>query len=224
MDNPITDPLPSERTSNEVSFSDYEESRINEVDDCHYGDIYDDQYCLEMFRRALNEYDQCAQGWLQLHFSAMVLDWMQCHPSRDLACRLHTEEYYVTQTFKRFWQTSLLQQEFEFKAMADVLRYLLVSLNGVILDALRSYSEPKEALLLRSVVTKGLHSNEYGSGQEVWKMVQEKLSDARECRLAYLLFHCALKPGEIVRVCPQEFSDVREVSRMRRNIIELLAL
>ena len=49
-----------------------------------------------------------------------------------------------------------------------------------------------------------------------------KLSNARERRMAYLLFQCALKPGEIVGRFPNEFSDVNEISRIRRNIMELL--
>ncbi len=223
MDNSSTDPLPSERTSNEVSFSDFEGCGINEIGDCDYGVAYHDQYYLEMFRRALKERGQGAQRWLQHHFSAVVLDWMHGHPRRDLACRLHTEEYYVIQTFKRCWQTSLHHHEFEFKSMTDVLYYLRVSLNGAILDALRSYSRPGEVPLLKSVVAREVHSNEDDRSHEVWRIIEGKLSDARERRLAFLLFHCALRPGEIVRRCPQDFSDVHEVSRMRRNIMELLS-
>ena len=48
------------------------------------------------------------------------------------------------------------------------------------------------------------------------------LPGEREQRLAYLLYHCGLKPREIVRFCPQEWSDVKEVYRMRRNIMERL--
>jgi hypothetical protein len=44
----------------------------------------------------------------------------------------------------------------------------------------------------------------------------------REQRLIHLFFYCGLKPREIVRFCPQEFSDVREVYSLRRNIYEQL--
>jgi hypothetical protein len=50
------------------------------------------------------------------------------------------------------------------------------------------------------------------------------LSDAREQRLAYLLFHCGLKPEEIVHFYPHDFSDVREISSLRHNIIEQVLL
>jgi len=57
---------------------------------------------------------------------------------------------------------------------------------------------------------------------EIWEILQEMLPDARERRLAYLLFHCGLKPREIVRFCPQEFNDIPEICRLRRNIMERL--
>ena len=223
MDNSSIDPLPSERTSNEIIFLEFEGGDIKETSGGDYGEAHHDRYYLEMFRRALNERNQGAQRWLQYHFSAVVLDRVHGHPRRDLACHLHTEEYYVIQTFKRCWQTSLHHQDFEFKSMADVLYYLRVSLNGVILDELRSYARPGRAPLLKSVVAREVHSNEDDRSHEVWRIIEGKLSDARERRLAFLLFHCALRPGEIVRRCPQDFSDVHEVSRICRDIMELLS-
>jgi len=190
-------------------------------DDC---DKYHNQYYLKMFRLALREHDQHAQRLFQNHFSVKVLDLMHCHPRKDMACRLHSEEYYVIETFRRFWQTPLYHQEFEFKNMTDVLSYLRVSLNGVILDALRSYPRPHEAPSLNPGLARELHSQENESSNEVWSRLERKLSGARQRRLAYLLFHCALKPGEIIGSCPREFSDIHEIYSMRRNIIELLSL
>jgi len=106
--------------------------------------------------------------------------------------------------------------------MDDALNYLRVSLNGVIVDELRGYSRPSRAPLLEPVVARESNSDRDDNSQEVWKVIEGKLPDARERRLAYLLFYCAFRPVEIVRRCPQEFSDVREVSRMRRDIMELI--
>ena len=57
---------------------------------------------------------------------------------------------------------------------------------------------------------------------ELWELLREMFPGEREQRLIYLLFHCGLKPREIVRYCPHEFSDVREVYLIRRNIHERL--
>ncbi len=48
------------------------------------------------------------------------------------------------------------------------------------------------------------------------------LAGEREQRVAYLLFHCNLKPREIVRYCPGEFSGEGEIYRIKRNIMERL--
>ena len=47
---------------------------------------------------------------------------------------------------------------------------------------------------------------------EVWDILKTILANSIEQRLAYLLFHCGLKPREIMHFCPQEFSDVRNLS------------
>jgi hypothetical protein len=221
LDDASNDRLPSERTFNEVRFLDSEEYSINRVED--YCDKYHDHYYLEMFRHALKEGDQRAQRWLQQNFSAMLLDWIHGHPRSDLACRLHTEEYYIVETFRSFWHTLLKRQKFDLTSMADVLSYLRVSMNGVILDTLRSYARPQEAPLTSTSMAREVQSNENDNSHEIWGVGEGQLANARERRLAYLLFHSALKPGEIVGSFPNEFSDVYEISHLRRNIMELLS-
>jgi len=58
------------------------------------------------------------------------------------------------------------------------------------------------------------------SADNIWGTLQRILPNVREQRLAFLLFNCGLKPREIVSHCPQEFGDVQEVYRLRRNILE----
>ena len=47
-------------------------------------------------------------------------------------------------------------------------------------------------------------------------------SKPKERRLIYLLFLCGLKPREIMRYCPLEFTDVQEIYRLQRNIMDRL--
>lgn len=58
--------------------------------------------------------------------------------------------------------------------------------------------------------------------ETVWNTLQKILPDAREQRLAYLLFHCGLKPKEIIHSCGQEFHDVQEIYHLRYNIMTRL--
>ncbi len=53
----------------------------------------------------------------------------------------------------------------------------------------------------------------------VWERLQKDLLNMHEQRLAFLLFHCGLKPREIILRCSQEFYDVCEINRLRLHII-----
>lgn len=219
LDDSNNDRSLSERISNEFRFLARKEYSLDKVDE--YCDENPDQYYLEMFRHALKEDDQRAQRWLQQNFSAMLLDWIHDHPRSDLACRLFSKEYYIAETFRTFWHTLLKRQKSDLTSMADVLSYLRVSMNGVILETLRRYSFPKETPLTSTSMAREEQSNENDDSHEIWGLIEGNLYDARERRLAYLLFHCDLKPVEIVGSYSNEFSDVYEISHLRRNILEL---
>jgi integrase len=57
---------------------------------------------------------------------------------------------------------------------------------------------------------------------ELWGKIQGILPDTRSQRLAYLLYHCGLRPREIINACGQEFNDLQEIYRLRYHIIEIL--
>ena len=78
----------------------------------------------------------------------------------------------------------------------------LMSLQSVILDALRAYSRPKEVPLPESGNPEEPFGEDTHEGHEVWDAILPLLPDRRDQRVAYLLFHCGLKPREILRFCP----------------------
>jgi hypothetical protein len=213
--------LTSERISHKFGRLDDEEYNITKVEDCCHESH--DQYWLDMFRHAVKESDQRIQRWLQQKFSAILFNWIHDYHKGDLICRLHSEEYYLNETFRCFWLTLRRQQKFDFTSISDVLSYLRVSMNGVILDTLRNYSSPREVPLTSISMAKEVQSDEIDNNHEIWRLLERKLSNERERRMAYLLFQCALKPEEIVGSCPHEFSDIHEIYGMRCNIIELLS-
>ncbi len=143
-------------------------------------------------------------------------------PYRETACRLENEENYVAQTFERFWQATALTQKVAFNTLAAALRYLHLSLNGAILDSLRSNARSREVSLPEPGEPGEPYIEDVTSSSEVWEIIQTMLPDKREQRLAYLLFYCGLKAREIVRFLPHEWSDVYEIYRIRRSITERL--
>jgi hypothetical protein len=206
-------------TSSAMTVSALAAPRIKEICNDHHEDPSTDTYGVELLRRAIMQGDQDARIQVQECLSETVRGWLHCHPSRKIAHRLDNEEHYLARAFERFWHISTYQQQPDITSLNAALRYLLASLNGVVLDTLRAYSRPREFSLPEPGEPQMEDSND---NTEVWDILKTILSSPREQRLAYLLFHCGLKPEEIVHCFSQEFSDVREIYRLRRNIMEWL--
>ncbi len=162
---------------------------------------------LELLRRVITYGDLEAWAAFRQGLEETVLSWLHEHPGREAACRLQTERHFVTMAFERLRQATI-QGQVTCEMLSELLVFLRVSLNGAILETLRDSKRPDgEDRLDRG---------------ELWDRLQARLSNRREQRLAYLLYHCGLEPAEIVRCCPQEWSDVHEVARLRRIILERL--
>jgi len=204
----------------EMSLPELAAQCLRELDHYRRGEPCTDTFGLELLRRATFQDNQEAWVWVQHCFGGMVRGWLRRHPKREVAYRLESEENYVAQTFERFWQATAFNQRVEFSTLAAALQYLRASLNGAILDMLRAYARPVEVSLPGPGEPGEPLVEDSTDNSEVWESLQMILSNPREQRLAYLLFHCGLKPREIIRFCPQEWSDVQEIYRLRRNIME----
>ncbi len=211
-----------ERTRHTLSNAALAEQCLLELGAYRRGGPCDEGYGLELFRRATVEGDAEAWQWVQRCFGEIVLGWLRRHPSRAAACRLESEENYVALAFERFWRATAVTQQVAFGRLSAALQYLRASLHGAILDTLRTYSRPKEVPLPEPGEPGEPFTEEKADRSEVWEILQTMLPNQRELRLAYLLYHCGLKPREIVRFCPQEWSDVQEIYRLRRNILDRL--
>lgn len=177
-----------------------------------------EKYSLELLHRATLQRDKEACAFMKQCFQDLVLHWLRLHPQRVLVCKLEKEAYYVDTTFDRFWQSTGLRQPKEFNSLVGALHFLQACLNGVILDVRRVYLR-SQAILVQlegSQVEDNLKSN------DVWNGFQKVLPNGNEQRLAYLLFHCGLKPREIVRFCPREYSDVDDIYHLQSSMMNRL--
>ena len=113
-----------------------------------------------------------------------------------------------------------MTQNVEFTTLAAALQYLWACLNRAILNTLRISALSRELLLSEVGEPREPHVEETTDNSEVWEILQTMLPDEREKRLAYLSFHCGLKPREIMRFCPGEFSDLQEIYHLRLSIME----
>ncbi len=182
-----------------------------------------DQYCLEIFRRAVVLPQSDAWAVLQRQFGERARIWLRRHPNRDAALRHDEEQSYIDDAFRRFWQAGS-EQKLTFHTLASALSYLHLCLNCAITDALRACSRPKEEPIPdygQSDIDEPLVQESYQEN-ELWEVIERLLPGEKEKRVAYLHFHCNLKPREIIRYCPGEFSSEAEIYRLKRNVMERL--
>jgi DNA-directed RNA polymerase specialized sigma24 family protein len=181
----------------------------------------DDRYCLELFRRALVEQDEAAWNTVYSQWQESVRHWFRSNVNCVAALRYDEEQTYIDDTFKRFWQSASAQR-LDLTSLGRVLQYLHLCLNSVLIDALRGYARkhmqslPEPDSPNELLVEESYHENEW------WVVIESMLKDERERRAIYLLYHCGLKPKEIMLHCPGEFTNEQEIYRLRRNGLDRL--
>jgi len=169
----------------------------------------------ELLRLAITQGDQDTWAEFQKCLEETVLTWLHAHPGREAAYRLQSEQHFVALAFDRFRQAAI-QGKVAYETLPEVFLYLRASLNGAILETLRISSSPK-AVSVHQLGERNVEG--HPKSLEVWDWLQARLSGERERRLAYLLFQCGLGSGEIVCCYPQDWSDVHEITRLRRIIL-----
>jgi hypothetical protein len=179
----------------------------------------DNRYFIELLRRAIVEHTDHARLLLQQCLSETIRTWIRSHPNGDLTLLHSSEENFIAQTFSRFWY-AVHDQHVEFNTLSVALRYLRATLNGILIDTQRL--QLREVSLPKPGCSGELAAEEPIDARNIWKIIESLLFDARERRIAYLLYFCGLKPREIVIRCPKEFDDVKEIYHLRHTIVEQL--
>lgn len=178
----------------------------------------DDQFFLEILRRAVEQREEAAWEVLHRIFSENLRMWMGCHPSKEAAQRFEPEKNFADAAFTRFWRAVSERRE-PFPTLASVLSYLHRCLNSEILDTVRFFSRPKE-IGLPDYDYEELSREDAYNENELWEVIQQILSGEEERHVAYLHFHCNFKPRDIKRYFPDLFGSVNEIYRLRRNIMD----
>ena len=172
---------------------------------------------LERLLHASRRGDQHALLELEQSLSKIVLSWLHDHPRSSVVRLFESEEYYVALALERFRQ-AMIQEPRARQTGVGVLIALRLSLQGVILERLRAARRPDA--VARPVPGEPDKQDIAHQSREVWNQLQYLLPAEREQRLAYLLYHCGLNPEEIVHLCPGEWNDIQEVTRLRCSIME----
>ena len=203
----------------EMSLMMLAEHCTQEINKYRHNEPSDERYCLEILRRAVILRDHEAWAIFQQMFTENVRCWLSRHAYKEAALRHESEQDYIAHAFQRFW-LAVGDQALAFTKLAAALSYLRLCLHCAIMDTLRTYARARlEALPEQGHPDEPQVEDRYNES-ELWETIRNLLTNERERRVAYLHFHCNLKPREIIRYCPGEFSNEDEIYRLKRNIME----
>jgi hypothetical protein len=211
--------IETEKPLEEMSLVALTECSMREMGRYRRKESSDDRYCLEILRRAVMQRDNDAWVVLQRQFSDNVRLWLGGHSHRDLALRYEGDQTYIDDTFRRFWQ-AVSDQSLSFSTIASALSYLKLCLHCAIMDTLRAFARVNVERMPDYGHPDEPQFEDHYHENELWETIKSILPGEREQRVAYLHFHCNLKPREIIRYCPGEFQNEEEIYRLKRNIME----
>jgi DNA-directed RNA polymerase specialized sigma24 family protein len=188
----------------------------------------DPLYCFEMFRRAIMERDQRAWELIYIQYRPLVTGWVERHSAFPTSGE--EAQYFVNRAFERMWTVLTSDRFGYFVDLKSLLRYLQMCVHSAILDQVRA---AEQATLGIEEDVGGAEKEAAGpavedqvltqvAGQEFWKEIEARLQDEKERRVVYGSFVLALKPREIYTQSRETFRDVREVYRIKENVLARL--
>ncbi len=188
---------------------------------------HDPRYCFELFRRAIIDRSQRAWECIYGVYRPLVAGWVERHSA--LAASGEEAQYFVNRAFEKMW-VALTPAKFQrFPDLKSLLRYLQMCVHSAILDQVRSAERSR--LEARAEDVAGQSAPQLAvedqalarlQGEELWNEISARLRDERERRVVYCSFVLALKPREICAQFPGAFDDVREVYRIKENVLARL--
>ena len=186
----------------------------------------DERYCLELFRRALQERDERAWEALYSQYQHLVRKWVRGH-SRFLATG-EDEEFFANAAFSQLWRfASQPDKASVVSALGKSLSFLKMCTWTVVTD----YYRKQQRDALREVWSLEEDSPVPSPEDEVIRaLILEELrqrieavvQDEREQVVVEESWVYGLPPRQIQARHADIFSTVAEVSQMKRNILNRL--
>lgn len=185
-----------------------------------------DEFCRELFYRAICLRDHGAWERIVFQYRGVVLAWIRHHPASSSA--REGDDYWLNRTFERFWAAVGPDRFDRFPDLASLLKYLKMCVHSVLLDDVRAQGaaqlESLDDAPARSVEAPDFDMQAVGqlAGQELWNTIVAELPDEAERLVVYCSFALDLKPSEIYQRYSGRYATVADVYRIKRNVLERL--
>jgi RNA polymerase sigma factor (sigma-70 family) len=194
------------------------------------GSACDETYSLELFHRALFDHDQAAWQAIYAEYHPMVTQWVRRY-SRFQYTNEETA-FFVNAAFTRFWRAvSRREMRSQFDSLPRLLGYLKCCVYSAIEDECRRQQRWSRDTVdwdnfVEAVPDGALPVEEHAIGHVArdtleWA-VRSRLQDEKEEVIATLSWVYGLPPREIQTRHPDLFTDVRQIYKIKQNILSRL--
>jgi DNA-directed RNA polymerase specialized sigma24 family protein len=184
----------------------------------------DTRFCYELFRRALAQRDEEAFARLLANYAPLVEGWVRHQPG--FPASREDASYFVTAAFEKLWQAVPPARFNDFADVKKLLHYLKLCAASSVIDHLRSQNDATsldDAERVNAVepaaVAPPLSRAERA---ELWSEVLVRAQNEKELIVLYACLALQMKPEEVILEYPGVFENVREVYRVKQNLIERL--
>ena len=190
------------------------------------GAAHDTSFCFELFRRAFVDQDETAWDLLHEQYLSLVTGWVLRHNAFHNTGE--EPDLFANAAFYKMWRAVNATKFRKFNQLNEVLRYLQMCVGSVITDYLRSQDQselvdelPRALDIDWETDVEGEISSQ-GVQRRFWSFILERLNSEEEVAVIHDLFVLSLKPREILARRERLFDDVRQIYRIRENVIDRL--
>jgi len=189
---------------------------------------HDPTFCYELFRRAI--VDRCQPAWdvIYAQYSPLVAGWVERHPAFVFGGE--EIQFFVNRAFEKMWAALDSAKFGRFPNLESLLRYLQMCVHSAIVDQSRKAEQAvaSEELESRSDCSPAWQPRHDDLAlaevyrREFWEQINARLKDEQERQVVYGMFVLGLKPRELCARYQKTFADVRDVYRVKENVLARL--
>jgi DNA-directed RNA polymerase specialized sigma24 family protein len=180
-----------------------------------------DAVCYDLFRRAIEQRDADAWADIGRNYRGLLAAWAAQSSARGLIAE--QSEDIADQAFARAWAALSSAHFSAFPHIASLLAYLRTCVRATIIDHVRDQAGQLRAAqsIAHTVVSAAPEQAvlEDMDRTEIWRLIMDMTSNLQERIIVRESLVYALPPRAIQARHPDQFADVMQVYRVKRNLI-----
>lgn len=186
------------------------------------GQNVDAMHCYELFRRCLQKRDHDAWEGVYTLFGPQVARWVRSH---NLFSDSGEEvSYFVNRALEKMWSAIPPDKFARYSNLKPLLSYLKMCVGSAVIDHYRKQERSQLGLekLRGQIKTNAMPQNLRTDNSQLWERLNQIMKNKKERVVLYASFVIGSKPKEIDVEFSGVFSSVKEIYRIKENILSRL--